>query len=127
MPAQCAKYRHPAHIQFQFLFDVVTGAWAALTPMNEDRRDHAMVSTHGKLYVAGGIGNAGYLKSVECFDPTTRVWTTIAPMNEARTNLGLAVLGDKLYAIGGQNLSSVECRDLCTPGGGALNGLRWRR
>ena len=77
-----------------------------------------MVSTNGKLYVTGGLGNGRPLKSVECFDPTTRVWTTIAPMNEAREQLGLAVLGDKLYAIGGDGLSSsVECLDLSIPDG----------
>ena len=87
--------------------------------MNVPRYRHAMVSTNGKLYVAGGYGsNLGQpLKSVECFYPTTRVWTTIAPMNEARGNLGLAVLGNKLYAIGGDGLSSVECLDLSIPDG----------
>ena len=93
-------------------FDPVTGAWAALPPMNTPRYCHAMVSFNGKLYVAGGLDTHTHItKSVECFDPATRVWTTLAPLNEKRVNVGLAVLGDKLYALGG-GFGSVECLDL---------------
>jgi hypothetical protein len=33
----------------------------------------------GKIYVAGGFNNTGFLDSVEVYDPETNQWTYISP------------------------------------------------
>ena len=96
-------------------YDAATNAWEAVAPMESARSASGVAVLEGKLYVAGGYNDDGYLSSVERYDPALDAWEAVAPMATARAHLTVAVLDGKLYAVGGEDgddyLSSVERYD----------------
>lgn len=93
----------------------ITGdVWATETPLPFLRRDAAVASVNGKIYVIGGVTGGGYCvwscpptyhSQVDEYDPATNLWTTKASMPTARYGLTAVALNNKIYAIGGYNAS----------------------
>jgi len=91
----------------------ITGdTWAAETNFPFLRRDAAVASVNGKIYVIGGVTGGGfcfwscpptYHSRVDEYDPATNLWVTKASMSTARSGLAAVVLNNKIYAIGGYN------------------------
>jgi N-acetylneuraminic acid mutarotase len=53
------------------------------------------------LYVAGGLGAAGVLATVEAYDPASNTWTAKAPLPAPTLQLGAGVTNGTLYFVGG--------------------------
>ena len=55
----------------------------------------------GRLYVCGGLGREGALRSVEIFDPDTGRWEQGPTLRGPRFSAACCVLGERLYVMGG--------------------------
>ncbi len=88
-----------------------------------DSRDSATATLlpNGKVLIAGGFGNSGFLSSTEIYDPATNSFAASTPsMNDARSGATATLLpnGNVLIAggVGGfnpanDNLASTEIYD----------------
>lgn len=117
------------------LYDPVSNTFAATPPvMNTGRtRATATLLSNGKVLIAGGFGNAGYLNSTELYDPVSDTFAASTPsMNTARYDATATLLPNgKVLIAGGDfdnTLSSTELYDpvtntfaAATP---AMNGVR---
>ncbi len=101
-----------------FRTGVFHSGWSEAASMNVARLA-AMGDAHGgKIYVFGGIGSDGELRSAESYDPATNVWSMLPSMPWPRS-YGVAIAaGESIYLIGGgstQNpLSRVDRFDVAT-------------
>src|SRR5262249_44130957 len=73
-------------------YDPAANVWTDLTPMATARFGHKAALIEGKLYVAGGFGTTGTLRSGEVYDFSTKQWSPIAPLNRTRY-LGVSFVG----------------------------------
>ena len=85
------------------VFDPVAGTWAAAAPLATARYWFGgAVGADGRIYVAGGIGDAGFLDDAEALTPGGASWTTLPAMPEARGWMSAAGVKDgRVLAIGG--------------------------
>lgn len=96
------------------------GIWTASGSISTARYFHsATLLPDGKVLVTGGIGNSGFLASVEVYDPATGSWSVTALMSTARAYHSATLLSDgKVLVVGGAgltgNLSSAELYDPAT-------------
>jgi hypothetical protein len=61
------------------------GTWTVTGSMGRQRDGHtATLLPSGKVLVAGGFGNTGYLGSAELYDPATGLWTVTGSMGRPR-------------------------------------------
>ena len=95
-----------------------SGAWSLTGSMNTTREFHtATLLTNGKVLIAGGFGNNGFLASAELYDPRTGIWSLTGSMNTAREFHAATLLtnGKVLVAGGSPNgydfLASAELYD----------------
>ncbi len=75
-------------------YQVQTNTWTPITPMKTARYNHEAAFIEGKLYVAGGFGNAGGLSNCEVYNPATQAWADIAPLNRSRAQAASTVYKD---------------------------------
>ena len=63
----------------------------------------------GKVLVAGGQGNSGYLSSAELYDPASGLWTATGSMGTARFQHTATLMpSGKVLVAGGYNGSLLE-------------------
>lgn len=74
--------------------------------MRHLRSGAGVVAVGQYIYVAGGMGAAGQLSSMERYDAERDVWVALSPMPTARSALTLAILAGHIYAMGGFVLSN---------------------
>lgn len=93
--------------------------WASKPNLPSTRKDAAIVSANGKIYVIGGVTGGGfgcmaigcsvpsptYHTRVDEYDPATNTWTQKASMPTGRSQLIAIALNNKIYAVGGYNAS----------------------
>ncbi|XP_033322034.1 actin-binding protein IPP [Megalopta genalis] len=83
-------------------FDIFTGKWSEVAPMNIGRILPGVALLDGKVYVVGGELESCIIANCERYDPCDNVWTKkIACMVEPRCEFGLCALDNNLYAFGG--------------------------
>jgi uncharacterized protein (TIGR03437 family) len=79
--------------------------WSELPPMNIARYGHEATLIGGKLYVVGGFGATGGLRSGEVYDFETKQWSPIADLHRARRFAAGAVgqdpAGNPLWFVAG--------------------------
>jgi N-acetylneuraminic acid mutarotase len=97
-------------------YDPDTNAWAAVAPLPSARYDTSTAVLDDKMYVLGGWGHAGHLKSCACYSAATGAWEALPDMQHARGAPAAAVFDGKLWVTGGYdddgyNLASVEVYD----------------
>ena len=67
------------------LYDPASGTWTAdRQPDHRTLQSHGDVAALGKVLVAGGYDNSGYLSSAELYDPANGTWTATGSMSTAR-------------------------------------------
>ncbi|MBK9442746.1 MAG: hypothetical protein IPN53_16180 [Comamonadaceae bacterium] len=91
----------------------------------------ATLLPNGKVLIAGGVGNSGYLVSAVLYDPATNTWSATGSLATAR-NFHTATLlpNGKVLVAGGYNdsfLASAELYDPATETWSAPGGLATAR
>ena len=77
--------------------------WTPLTPMTQPRSRMAVAVWQGKVFVFGGEGPNGVLRSAAVFDPARGVWDAITPLPAPISNAQAAVVANRIYLFGGTN------------------------
>lgn len=68
-------------------YDLQSGVWTQLKPMQTARYGHASVVVWNCIYIFGGLGRASiYCKSLEKYSSTTGRWTTLPSMRGFRVH-----------------------------------------
>lgn len=81
---------------------VLAAGWLSFAPVLTPRQEVAVAAAGGKVYLIGGIGDAGViLDSVEVFDPVAGTWRFVASIPRPRHHAAAATVGDAIYVIGG--------------------------
>lgn len=66
-----------ADLMIALLYDSVSDTWSVFSRPKVFRFEFAFIEFHRKLYIIGGSGRNGPLKSVEMFDTTSDTWSTL--------------------------------------------------
>ncbi|XP_077294024.1 uncharacterized protein LOC143916699 [Arctopsyche grandis] len=89
------------------VYDVVeryepkSNRWTTMAPMLTKRRNHAVNTWEGKIYVAGGINqDSQILNSLEIYDPKLNKWTMGQPMQCRRFSFPIVFYDGALFAFG---------------------------
>ena len=92
-------------------FDVESGEWIKIAPMQTPRQDFKLGALNNFLYAVGGYED-GYSKTVEKYCPDTNSWSYVADLKVASDGTSVAAAQGKLYAFGGRRhekfLNSVQ-------------------
>ena len=75
-----------------YVYDPQADAWTQLASMVTARKEHASAAVGGKLYVFGGMGTSGRLRTAEVYDPASDSWAQVTSLTAARCNLVAAAL-----------------------------------
>ena len=89
-----------------------TDEWQTISPLNQKRAQHALVSCNGYLYAIGGEYGKP-LSSVERLGDLNEEWINIKAMQKPRSSLAAVNCDGVVYAIGGQG-GFKPSRDLKT-------------
>ena len=81
--------------------------WRTISPLNQKRGAHALVSCDGYLYAIGGTYEKP-LSSVERLGNLNGEWSNIEPMQRPRTALAAVNCDGVVYAIGGQSSEKIS-------------------
>jgi N-acetylneuraminic acid mutarotase len=98
-----------------WVYDPAGDHWQSAAAMPLRRAAHAMVALDGRLYVAGGVGQAP--EKLLRYDPAADRWDVpAAPLPTLREHLAAVALDGKLHVIGGRwrgkgNLATLEIYD----------------
>jgi N-acetylneuraminic acid mutarotase len=85
-----------------FVYDPALNSWSEGPRMPIGRRDFAVARTAGKIFVIGGLSDAGVTGSVMAFDAATGLWSDEAALPTPRAFLGASVGPDgRIYTFGG--------------------------
>lgn len=82
-------------------YDPATNTWTLVTPLSSRRSSVCCVSDTRFVYSIGGLGDDGFLESLERYDPKLDVWRQLAPMSEKRGCACGMHLNGKIYVFGG--------------------------
>ena len=97
------------------LYQVNSKNWKTIPPMNEKRKDHALVSCNGYLYALGGTNEdrhlcsmerlceADIILSIEENEENETKWELMAPMPKSRHDFAAVSFKEAVYVIGGRN------------------------
>nr|XP_023657805.1 kelch domain-containing protein 8A [Paramormyrops kingsleyae] len=98
------------------IFDTNKGLWLKsedTASMKTKRADFASASLHGRVIVAGGLGNhPSVLDSVEAFHPEKKKWERVAPMSVPRCSASSIVIRDHLLVVGGVNQTPSSANEI---------------
>ena len=74
------------------MYDPQANAWTQMASMSTARRLHASAAVDGKLYVFGGFGVSGRLRTAEIYDPASGSWAQGPSLTSARDFLAAVAL-----------------------------------
>lgn len=84
-------------------FDISTGKWEKIAPMNVARQKAASAVVDGKIYVFGGTsGNVDH-RTVEMYDPSTNQWSITDSMPQTLIGASACVHQNTVYITGGMS------------------------
>ena len=86
-------------------FDLRLNVWKECKSMSEARKDHAVCTYNGDIYVFGSNGKC------EKYNPVTDSWTAIAACPKSTCGRGSAVLNNKIYLMGGYRCKATDIYD----------------
>lgn len=91
-------------------YDPAAREWRELPKLGDFRGAAAATYLDGKIYVMGGVTDAGVTASVEAYSPVGDKWTEMPPMAQARQDFAAFVLDGKIFAAGGRD-SGADATD----------------
>ena len=107
--------------------------WKVISPLNEERSEHALVSCDRCFYALGGTNRNGFLFSVERLRDLDGHWEDIQPMQTPRRELAAVNCNGIVYAIGGKthstmfSLKSVERYDSVSNSWSYVRAMKHKR
>jgi N-acetylneuraminic acid mutarotase len=94
-----------------WVYDPGDHEWSELAKPGDFRGGAAAAYLDGKVYVLGGVTDAGVTASAEVYDPASDSWNNLPPMSRARQDLVAFALDGNIYAAGGRD-SGTDTTDL---------------
>ena len=83
--------------------------WEELAPMIKARHNAFGAAMNGKIYVAGGMQENGFMHTVlstcEVYNPSTNEWQMIPSLNVPRHSASMVCFKGALYVVGGSKSS----------------------
>jgi len=102
------------------IFDFETGKWSLGPNIPQPRHHVAGATVGGKLYVAGGRGEADHSQATfERYDPATEKWESLPDLPLGVASPGLVAVNGKLVLVGGEDQNEWE------DGGGWVTPSAW--
>jgi N-acetylneuraminic acid mutarotase len=102
------------------IYDFETGKWSLGPDIPQPRHHVSGAALDGKLYVAGGRGEADHsLATFERYDPATEQWETLPELPIGVASPGLVAVNGKLVIVGGEDQNEWE------DGGGWVTPSAW--
>jgi N-acetylneuraminic acid mutarotase len=94
------------------LYDPAVGSWSNTGSLQTARYGHsATLLPSGKVLVAGGFNDSGYLSSSQLYDPTTGNWSSTGSLIIARGGQRATLLpSGKVLVVGGADNSGTASR-----------------
>ena len=100
------------HVQYMYIvagkntnrtsrYDSRDNKWEELACCNEVRYNAFGAAMNGKIYIAGGETDHGYLSSCEVYNPASDEWQLISSLKERRFNASMLCFHGRLYVLGG--------------------------
>ena len=90
-------------------YDPAAGSWEAVAPLTTARQDAGVAALDGAIYVVGGEGNAGLLRTAERLDIARNVWECLAnPAPHVEQAHGRALIAPMSIARGGMTLVGLK-------------------
>jgi N-acetylneuraminic acid mutarotase len=104
-----ARGQVPFSAAAQGAFHVLLGTTIAAATMSTERAYYtATLLNNGKVLVAGGQSNSGYVASAELYDPTTNTWSSAGSMATARfLHTATLLANGKVLVAGGYGTSGI--------------------
>jgi hypothetical protein len=93
-------------------FDLGSGRWTDVAPLNRSRNRFPLVALAGKLYAISGMKGEGNgadslnTASIEEYDPKKNVWREAGALNHARHGFSAVTWNDRIYVFGGNDSAS---------------------
>jgi N-acetylneuraminic acid mutarotase len=90
-------------VDMAWAYDPNLREWRELAKPGDFRGGAAATFLDGKLYLLGGVTDAGVTASAEVYDPASDKWDNLPSMSLARQDLAAFALDGKVYAVGGRD------------------------
>ena len=104
----CLEAGEDAATEIMSLDNDSSDTWQAAANMGTSRTDCELVSINGNMYAIGGMGNNGYLRTVEKYNVADNAWQMITEIPNEVKGFGVVAYNSKIYIIGGYSSSGYS-------------------
>lgn len=75
--------------------------WSKIADLKKRRSNSVLLNINNNIYAVGGVGDDGYLSSIEQYDTSKNTWTKITDIPNMAKGFSVVAGGDCIYIIGG--------------------------
>lgn len=104
----CLEAGEDAVTEIMSLDNDSSDTWQAAANIGTSRTDCELVSINGNMYAIGGMGNNGYLSTVERYNVADNAWQMITEIPNEVKGFGVVAYNSKIYIIGGYSSSGYS-------------------
>lgn len=99
---------------------VSASRWSDRSPMISPAGRFALAYSQNRVYIIGGVGQAGVTVGVQVYNPVEDSWSTGPDKPTAAANIGAAVVDDLIYVPGGLDADGrvLDVLEILDPGTG---------
>ena len=99
---------------------VSASRWSDRSPMISPAGRFALAYSQNRVYIIGGVGQAGVTAGVQVYNPVEDSWSTGPDKPTAAANIGAAVVDDLIYVPGGLDADGrvLDVLEILDPGTG---------
>ncbi len=105
--------------------------WTSMAEMNSQRAGCELTSINGDLYAIAGMGNEGYLTTIEKYDTLNNQWQIVTEIPNMTKGFGVISNDSKIYIIGGYDnknyLNTVQIYDIGSDTWSTLEPMKKKR
>lgn len=111
--------------------DSETDYWTSMATMNSQRAGCELISINGVLYAIAGMGNNGYLTTIEKYNTLNNQWQMVTEIPNVTKGFGVVSNNSKIYIIGGYDnsnyLNVVQIYDINSDTWSTLTPMKEKR